>query len=381
MCCLQEEATKSGERLPWHVNGRFDYPGALWKKASFLFSRVPLRLLPDFMQFADGICHRCNERLPYGHYAFSDRASGYFISHFRPYVNQACYALGMTPRGVIVLPDECPEWALEVDEKTRVDAAETEVRAAFGFPPKGVYRNQESTLWLLVREALPDSTIIRHYRPPWLKGLELDLYIEEFQIGIEFQGRQHSESFEYLGGEAALRKTRQRDKRKLKLCNDAGVTLLLFGEGNYLTDGSVHSLLRQAIPTVGIPPRKQVERPPHCFLVQVQGGTMRFDYHDEKNELSVSGKVGGVEVYGAGSIFDLCVACNHGRVTSLRFKSRNLGGTSFNISIPLLADEAQSVEVGGNTQRPMLDFFKSWSMFNPLVRIQEANEPSAPQLS
>lgn len=370
ICRIHEEATKNRERLGWYMTWPADYPGALWKEASFPFSeRVPFKVLPQLMRFADGICHRCNQRLPY--YPYPDSPAGFFISHFRPYVNQACYGAGMTPRGHIVLADACPEWIAALDEKVRVDAIEAQVRRAFGFPPKGVNRNQESKLWLLIRQALPECSVVRHYRPPWLEGLELDIFIEQHNLGIEFQGKQHSEAFDYLGGERALKQTRSRDKKKARLCKQLGVTLLLFEEGEALSEDAVHAKLREVIPSVGIPPRVRHERAPYGFFVPVEGSTLRFTYHDEKNELSVSGEIGGADFYAAGSSFSLLAYCEGERVKSLEFVVRERA-KCFKVTFPLAAGEgAQFVEMGNNTQRPLLDFFKVWSMFNPRVRVRD----------
>jgi len=32
---------------------------------------------------------------------------------------------------------------------------------------------------------------LRHYRPDFLQGLELDIFIDELKIGMEYQGIQH----------------------------------------------------------------------------------------------------------------------------------------------------------------------------------------------
>jgi len=78
----------------------------------------------------------------------------------------------------------------------------------------------------LLSTHLGQYTIRENHRPAWLEGLELDFYIEELQVGIEVQGRQH---FEYVpifhNSYDAFLEQRARDKHKTDLCQQANVTL------------------------------------------------------------------------------------------------------------------------------------------------------------
>lgn len=286
-------------------------------------------------------------------------------------MNQACYAAGITPRGQVVLSDVCPEWIKALnDENTRVDAIEAQVRGAFGFPPKGINRNQESKLWLLVRQVLPDCSVIRHYRPPWLEGLELDIFVEQHNIGIEFQGRQHSEAFEHLGGERALKNTQRHDKRKVRLCKQAGVKLVFVEEGDELSENAVLAKLMDALPTLPRPERVRVERPPFCFFVPCEGGTLRFDNHYDRNELSVSGDIHGAAFYASGSSFHVSLHRDGERVTKLTLRTQQRGGSA-KLSVEIRPTGEQLVTFAPKVERPMLDMFKVWSMFDPRVEVRE----------
>lgn len=377
MSCLYDEAVKRKENLPWFVSYGFDYPRALWNEASLIFDTVPIHALPRFMRFADGLCHRCNRRMPYGYYGLSGPASGFFISHFRPYVNQACYAVGVTPEGHIVLPDVCPEPIKSLEPQARQDAIEAEVRRAFGFPPKGINRNQESKLALIVGEIFSDCDTKRHHRATWLQGLELDVFVEEHDLAIKFQGKQHSEAFDHLGGEVALQNTRRRDRKKAKLCKEQGVSLVFFEEGDDLSENLVRTRLRRAVPSLALPSRQQIERPPYCFFIPACGGQLRLTYQDDRNELHVSGRIGGAEVYASGTRFELSVSCEAALVVAVRFSIWTKNGV-FKVTFPISAEEPQRISFGNGIHRPMLDFFKAWSMFNPRVALRENRaEPEA----
>lgn len=86
----------------------------------------------------------------------------------------------------------------------------------------------ESLLANLIKELFKDLTIYRNYRPEILEGLELDVYIRELNVGIEYQGIQHEKPVKLWGGEEALSIRIANDKRKAKLCKKYGIELIYF---------------------------------------------------------------------------------------------------------------------------------------------------------
>lgn len=102
-----------------------------------------------------------------------------------------------------------------------------EARVEFGYRRVGEGFVAETQLASLIREILgPDMTLERHHRPPWLEGLELDIWLPMLAIGIEYQGQQHYKAIMAWGGESALRDLQARDVRKRRLCAKHGVTLI-----------------------------------------------------------------------------------------------------------------------------------------------------------
>ncbi len=86
----------------------------------------------------------------------------------------------------------------------------------------------ESLLANLVRELFKESTIYRNHRPEILEGLEIDVCIREFNLGIEYQGVQHEKPVKLWGGEEALKVRIENDKKKAKLCKKHGIDLIYF---------------------------------------------------------------------------------------------------------------------------------------------------------
>lgn len=86
----------------------------------------------------------------------------------------------------------------------------------------------ESLLANLINEIFNGYTIYRNYRPQILGGLELDIYIQELKIGIEYQGIQHTKPVNLWGGERGFEKCKENDKRKAILCKENNIDLVYF---------------------------------------------------------------------------------------------------------------------------------------------------------
>ena len=58
------------------------------------------------------------------------------------------------------------------------------------------------------------------------KTLPFDIYIENLNLCIEYDGRQHFESIEHWGGIKSLQKTKENDKIKNEYCKKRGINLI-----------------------------------------------------------------------------------------------------------------------------------------------------------
>ncbi len=88
---------------------------------------------------------------------------------------------------------------------------------------KSVWKG-ESALADLVIRIFPDAK--REYAPSWLNGQRIDVFIPSLNVGIEYHGEQHYRPVDYFGGKKGHKETIERDRRKARLCKDAGVVLL-----------------------------------------------------------------------------------------------------------------------------------------------------------
>lgn len=91
--------------------------------------------------------------------------------------------------------------------------------------------NDESVRWIsefslfrLANMHFPDALF--QYRTKWLDAQSLDIFIPSINIAIEYQGEQHYRAINFFGGKEALKKNKERDRRKRKLCNENNVKLI-----------------------------------------------------------------------------------------------------------------------------------------------------------
>ena len=73
------------------------------------------------------------------------------------------------------------------------------------------------------------KTVTYQYRPQWLHNKtspqSLDMFLSEYNIGIEYHGRQHFYPNVKFGGEEQFLMIQERDKRKYQKCLENGVNI------------------------------------------------------------------------------------------------------------------------------------------------------------
>lgn len=214
-------------------------------------------------RFGERLCHRCNMATP--SMSFCDPMYGSrFKQTYGWYIAQNHYRLGVRPTSLDWLPEVVPPELAELlspfptsgdisfQESSSPAArsvarfAENATRQEFGVAPVGEGWVSESLLAKIVAELLPDEEIVRHIRPDWLEGLELDIWLPGHKTGIEYQGQQHFHAIKAWGGQKALDGVRERDTRKARLCAELGIRLVTVDYTEPLTHEHVRSVLAAA---------------------------------------------------------------------------------------------------------------------------------------
>jgi len=251
-----------------------DFPLKLVEQLSLGSIKQDLSLI-DQIEFQTGLCHECTEKIPSLHYCDAMYGS-FFEQNFGWYVNKKYYEYGIDPTVGEIDPTICSKKILdainfdpsytysnyikmkdissnEAEEFWKKfnemrgklgELIQNEVRLKFGHKKLGETWTTETLLFYIVSSQYPEYSIRRHYRPKFLEGLELDIYIEELKLGIEYQGIQHFQPIEHWGGQNAFVNLVQRDNRKKALCEALGIRLVFFNYNEKISNELVFNRLK-----------------------------------------------------------------------------------------------------------------------------------------
>lgn len=249
--------------------------------------RFPISVVEDLMKrkvaedniisqlnFGEKLCHECNLQTPSLSYCH-EMYGGTFMQNYGWYANKQALEWGINPPFMEFLPDRCPDdilnemkivpsvgsigkfdlFFIKQNENRQLvkdfqkqnrkihNIIEDEVRRKFGHKKVGEAWTSETILYYIVKKLFPQYNIKRHYRPDFLEGLELDIYIEELKVGIEYQGIQHYKPIKHWGGAEALEKGKERDRKKKQICKDQNIPLIYFEYTEGLSDDLVSQKL------------------------------------------------------------------------------------------------------------------------------------------
>ncbi len=269
-----------------------------------IIASIPIKSKHDPLEdlcFVEGLCHRCNlitPRLRYCHEMYG----GEFIQHYGWYINQEYLRLGILPMHFFYLKDVCLlEYQVEIDsfkaarqayrkeylrlseqargplrkdiapdeitywhnvrnkeaeeminlrrmaakkERAFTTKIENIVRQEFGFRNAGEGWVSESILHQIVQRIFFEQEILRHNRPDWLQGLELDIFIPSLNLAFEYQGQQHFHPIRLWGGSSGLQDLQKRDGLKAKLCASYGIGLIVIDYTEPLTENYIYRILK-----------------------------------------------------------------------------------------------------------------------------------------
>jgi hypothetical protein len=174
-------------------------------------------------EFRSGICHLCRDipsELFYCHPMYGSNVK----VHYGPYIKR-----------------------IAVEKNIDEREAENEIRDLLGIPHIGEGWVSERELLNMVKDIFPKNEIVHQASPEWLGRQRLDIFVPEFRLAIEYQGRQHYDPVPFFGGEEGFQQTRGRDKLKARLCSENGVTMVFFRYDEMLTKEFVEARIKRTL--------------------------------------------------------------------------------------------------------------------------------------
>lgn len=84
----------------------------------------------------------------------------------------------------------------------------------------------EELMFRCVQNVFKGKQVIYQHHPFFLGLQSYDVFVPGCKIAFEYQGKQHFEPVEFFGGEESYKSLVERDKRKKKLSDDNGITLI-----------------------------------------------------------------------------------------------------------------------------------------------------------
>lgn len=225
----------------------------LKNQQGFWLSEIPktsrVSLVDTFvnsLQFKDFLCHICNRVCPQYGYG-KEWGKTKFHSIYGFYVNAQMYGYGIDPMGEVYEPELIPtdivpylvtkEYNdIRLDDQSLKDFqryCENITRTRTGYYTVGNKWTTEIKLLEIVKKLYPSYSVIHQYELDYLYG---DIFIEELNLVIEYQGQQHFEPTPFMGGEAGLVKRKQKDKEKVEICNHYNLGIMYFSYQDDLTE-------------------------------------------------------------------------------------------------------------------------------------------------
>lgn len=77
--------------------------------------------------------------------------------------------------------------------------------------------------------------------------MSYDIFIQELNVAIEYQGQQHFEPIEYFGGVNAFEKTKIRDKEKKELSDKHNIKLIYINYDEVISPDLIQNKINFAL--------------------------------------------------------------------------------------------------------------------------------------
>lgn len=194
----------------------------------------------SLFDFRPKICHKCNGIVPELNYCHPMYGSK-FLLKYGWYINQKYFELGIDPhneKNTLSLSTPPPNIGV-------YDYVINLCKQELAYPTSKW--KSENQLFDIIKTIYPDEFIMRNYRPDWLYGLELDIFLPNKKLAFEYQGIQHSTPVNFWGGQEQLLRQQENDKRKKILCISQGIVLISINYDIPLSTKHIKSIIKNNV--------------------------------------------------------------------------------------------------------------------------------------
>jgi hypothetical protein len=106
----------------------------------------------------------------------------------------------------------------------------------------------QAALTSILQKLLPSEEIVNEYHIG--ERLRLDIYCPKYKVAIEYHGRQHYNHISrFHETYDDFLRAQERDQRKIELCKENGISLVIFKYSDKLDEDIVHERIIEAIKT------------------------------------------------------------------------------------------------------------------------------------
>jgi hypothetical protein len=104
----------------------------------------------------------------------------------------------------------------------------------------------QTALTLVMKKLLPGEEIVNEFHLG--DKLRLDVYCPKYKLAAEYHGRQHFfYTQRFFDSKYDFEEAQKRDKKKLEMCKELGIALVVFRYNDNLTEQSVYDRMLDAI--------------------------------------------------------------------------------------------------------------------------------------
>lgn len=111
---------------------------------------------------------------------------------------------------------------------------------------KGHISRGQGALTTIMSKLLPGEKVVSEH--PIGERLRLDVYCDRYKLAAEYHGRQHFFYTQHFHGDKyGFEESQRRDERKIEICKDLGIALVIFRYNDTLTEDVVYNRMLDAL--------------------------------------------------------------------------------------------------------------------------------------